>query len=347
MIVARCHVFQAEMLTWAQDRGKRPMEFDGTVKSLVSLFERHPDSTYHDLEPDSRETYSRTLKGLVKLKGDRRIAEVTGNDVRRWYKETIESGRAVNTAYYLINVFKSALAFGSSLRLQECRILRQELRDTRFSTGKRSTEQLTYEQVVKLRDKARELGLFYIARTVVLQFDFAMRRRDIIGKWYSAPLDTDGIRNGKHIWRDGLTWADIDADGVVRRVVSKTRKKTAAVAVHAIGDYPNVAEELARTPNERRIGPLVLHDRTGLPPTEPQCRRDYRKVADACGISLKVKMMHARAGGTTEAYESGATEEEAMALATHSEAATNRLYLRELEEQSHRAAVKRVASRAK
>jgi hypothetical protein len=38
--------------------------------------------------------------------------------------------------------------------------------------------------------------------------------------------------------------------GIFRREISKTRKKSKAVAVHAVADYPMVAEEPARTPGD-------------------------------------------------------------------------------------------------
>lgn len=346
-LIARCHRLQADMLSWASGGNGAP-HYDGTVASLVRLYETHENSSYRDIEQSTQRAYSKALAlWIVKHTGNRLVEAVTGNDVRQWFKKLVASGLSVNTAYFAINVFKVALAFGSSLRLAGCRELREELRDTRFFGGQRRTEQLTYEQMTTLRDKARAMGLHYLARCIVLQFEFAMRRRDVIGKWYTDGAGTDGIRHGKRVWRDGLTWADKDDDGVIRRVVSKTRRTTAAVAVHAIGDYPNVAEELARTPAEARIGPLVIHDKTGLPPTEEQCRYDFRRVAQACGIPAAVKMMDARAGANTEAYAAGATQEEAMALATHSEAKTNERYLRELADLSHQAAVKRVAARKK
>lgn len=353
MLIGRCHALQAEMLEWAKTAGVgRPPQYDGTVRSLVAMFEAHPDSSYRDIEPDTREKYSRALKlYIVGHKGAKRIDTTTGNDVKRWAKELLAAKYSPNTVYYAINVFKIAVSFGSSLRIRECTVLRQELRDTRFHGGRRRTEQLTYGQVAAFRDKAREMGLHYMARCITLQFDFAMRRRDVIGKYYREDDSDAGIRKrarkGRWVWRDGLTWADKDEDGIVRRVVSKTRRTTAAVAVHAIADYPDVEAELARTPIERRVGPLVLHDKTGVPPTEEQCRRDFRTIAAACGIPFDVKMMDARAGADTEAYEAGVSTEDAMALLTHSEEATNRGYLRELTEQSRRAAKMRVASRKK
>jgi len=160
-----------------------------------------------------------------------------------------------------------------------------------------------------------------------------MRRRDVIGEY------TDGR------WRDGLAWSHIDREtGILRKLISKTALTSEAVAVHAIADYPDLMALLMCTPPEERVGPLVVTNR-GVPPTEAQCRRFFRMIARKAGIPDKVWNMDARAGAVTEAYESGATEEEAMALATHSERDTSRRYLRELTEQSRRAAAKRVASR--
>jgi hypothetical protein len=124
---------------------------------------------------------------------------------------------------------------------------------------------------------------------------------------------------------------------------------SAVVAVHAISDYPELIEELtlAGYPRERRVGPIIVNPRTGMPPTEAQCRRHFRKIARKAGIPDSVWNMDARAGANTEAYEAGATEEEAMALLTHTERDTNRGYLRDRQQQSHRAAVKRVNSRGR
>lgn len=344
-LAARCHVLQAEMLQWAVERGRAPLpNFDGTFASLFRLYETHPDSPYHDLEEPTRRPYSSVLRRIAKYKGDRTIAAVTGIDVVRWYKEFVDS-TSRTSAHFTINVLKAVLSFGSTLRIHECRILREELRSARFEAGQRRTEQMTYRQVVMFRDKAREMNKAWMGRCVVLQFDFGMRRRDVIGTYRTAPLGTDGIRLGRRIWKDGLIWADIDADGIVRRVVSKTRKKSAATAVHCVHDYPNVEEELARTPTEQRIGPLVINDRTGVPPTEEQCRRYFRVIARASGIPDDVQMMDIRAGANTETYEAGVSSEDAMALLTHTEEATNRRYLREVTEQSRRAAKLRVASR--
>lgn len=348
LLAARCHVLQAEMLTWLSECGKgRPAIYDGTFASLVRYYETHPDSPYFDLKPKTQRVYSGTLALLMEHKGKRRISGVDGADVRRWYKELCET-KSQSWAYFTINVLKAALSFGATKRFKECRLLRIELREARFNNGQRRTERLTFEQLTDFRKAAHEMGLGWMALTLTLQFAFGMRRRDVIGEWVKDETGMAGIRRrGNKVWRDGLTWGSIDEHGVVRKLISKTEHTSALVAVHAIADYPEAVEELALIgyPQERRAGPIVINPKTNLPPNEDECRYYFRKIARQAGIPDAIWNMDARAGASTEAYEAGATEEEAMALTTHTESSVNRGYLKDLRQQSHRAAVKRVGSR--
>src|SRR5882724_398725 len=88
MLTARCHILQAEMLTWLSEAGKgRSAQYDGTFGSLVRFYETHPDSPYFDLKPKTQRVYSTTLELLMRHKGKRCVSAVDGSDVRRWYKE--------------------------------------------------------------------------------------------------------------------------------------------------------------------------------------------------------------------------------------------------------------------
>lgn len=345
LLVARCHTLQAEMLEWAADSGVRPAAYDGTFASLVRMYESDPDSPYFELEESTQASYSKTMASLMKHKGARRIEAVTGADVKRWYKELVEA-RSKSWGYYSMNVLKAILSYGATRRLKECLTLRSELALARFKAGPRRTTFLTYEQVAAFRPVAHAMGYGWMALCLTLQFDLGFRRRDVIGRWVRDRGSEAGIRHNHRVWGDGLTWGDIDEHGILRRLVSKTAKTTAIVAVHAIADYPDVMAELARIPLDRRVGPIVL-DNKGIPPNEAQCRWTFRRVARECGIPDEVQNMDARAGADTEAYESGATEEESMALLTHSDRKNSRRYLRDLTEQSRRAAAKRLQSRGK
>lgn len=334
------------MLTWLEKAGQgRPPQYDGTFSSLVRYYEAHPDSPYHELHQNTKRTYSNTMRLLMKHKGSRRVSGVDASDVRRWYKELCES-HSVGWAYFNVNVLKSVLSFGATKRIRECRLLRVELREAKFRAGKRRGNFMTFEQVNAFRRKAHEMGYGWMGLMVTAQFCFAMRRRDLIGEWLKGNSAAAGIRYRTSIWRDGWTFDQIDNRGVFRKLVSKTEETSGVVAVHTIADYPELVEELALV-GERRAGPVIINPRTGLPPHYYTCRHLFRRIATAAGIPEEVWNMDARAGANTEAYEAGVTKEESMALLTHTQEHTNRGYLRDLKEQSHRAAVKRVESRGK
>jgi len=344
VVAARCRVLQAEMLAWSVDRrGVLGMTYDGTFASLGRLYETHQDSPYRELRPATQRTYSKTLALLMVHKGRRRVDAVDASDVRRWYKELTEAS-SKSWAYYTISVLKAALSFGSTKRLSDCRLLRAELRDARFGGGAKRQEYLTHAQVIAFRDAARGTADEWMALCLLLQFELGLRRRDVIGEYVQEP-GVDGIRLRGCVWRDGVTWGDIDTYGVFKRLVSKTSHTSAEMAVHAIADYPDLAAELRSIPAERRIGPIVINPKTGRPPTEAQCRRAFRRIARKCGIPDAVWNMDARAGANTEAFSAGATQEERMALLTHAEPATNEGYIRERLKQARAAAKKRVDSR--
>jgi hypothetical protein len=333
----RCRVLQAEMLEWSRQRFGIRLHFNGTVRSLVDCYEADPDSPYRDLEPTTQKSYSKHLRLLCARVGDRQIAMLTGDDVRRWYKRIAapEPGGKpkIAYAYTMIGIFKAALSWGASrgpnlMNPNPCVPLRAQLGAIRFKQPGARKTRLTYEQITAFCNRANERGRPSLARGLRLQFELAFRQRDVIGVYY------DGR------WEKGLTWSHVK-DGVI----SKTTSKTGADAEHRITDYPELAADLNATPLEQRIGPLVIDEGTGLPYTPEKYRRWFRWIAREVGIPDEVCNMDARAGAVTEAYEAGATTEGAMALATHTQVATSRRYRRSGAEQTSRVAKLRIASR--
>jgi len=56
ILAARCAILQAEMLLWRSGRRNDPMAFDGTVKSLSSIYQRHELSPFRKLKPSTKKT---------------------------------------------------------------------------------------------------------------------------------------------------------------------------------------------------------------------------------------------------------------------------------------------------
>jgi hypothetical protein len=339
LIEHRCRVLQAEMLEWSTNTSRQRRPFDGTVRSLVNCYEVDPDSPYHDLRPTTQKNYSKHMRILCQRVGDRQLAMVMGDDVRRWYKKIAapdqpEGKPKLSYAYTIIGIFKAIVSWGASrgpnlMKPNPCIPLREQLSATRFKQPPARKTRLTYEQVARFRLVSIKRGRHSMARGVLLQFELAFRQRDVLGDW----------NNGR--WSNGLTWSHIGRDGILR----KTTSKTGADAEHRIADYPELAADLAATPLESRVGPLVIDEGTQLPYTPEKYRRWFRLIAREAGIPDEIWNMDARAGAVTEAYEAGSTTEGAMALATHTQVATSRRYRRAGTEQTSRVAKLRVASR--
>jgi hypothetical protein len=337
-IVARCHMLQAEMLRWSEGAPRSKAPWDGTLAGLMAIYETDEHSPYRELEPITQKGYSKHMRILGRRVGEVYIDETSGADVRRWYKNMVAE-TSKSYAYLTISILKSVISYGMSLGrgYEACAALRAQLSATRFENGRAREQQLTYEQLCLFRPKAHEMGMASMALGLTLQFEGDWRPRDVIGRW----IDEGDERR----WEDGLTWTLIDADGVLHRTPSKTRKRSAAKTALRISDYPDLVEEMAYIPPERRVGPIVINEHTGLPYTSEQYRANFRRIARACGIPDEVWSMDARAGAITEAYESGATTEGAMALAGHTQPSTSRRYLRRVVKQSSAVAKLRVGSR--
>lgn len=341
-IAARCAVMQAEMLRWSEDNPAPRSIFDGTLASLVRLYESDPDSPYRDLRPVTQVTYSKQMKKLCGNVGGVYLDEINGADVRRWYK-SIAAESSVSYAYLIVGIFKAVLSYGATLGkgYEVCAILRSQVAAARFKNGAPRTQRLTYSQVAAFRNAAHADGRPSMALGVTLQAECTLRQRDVIGMWLRDPDGAAAIRNGQHVWRDGLTWSHLDPDGVLRKVTSKT----GGLSETTIADFPDLVAELERTPRDRRVGPLVINETTGLPYTDAQYRHYFRRIARLAGIPDDVKNMDARAGAITEAYEAGAEAIGVMAAATHTQLPTSRRYNRTNVERVSTVSKLRVGSR--
>jgi hypothetical protein len=333
VMLEHCLRLRAQMLEWASGRGQSGA-YDGTLKSLVAMYETHPESPYRDLRHTTQTTYSKHMKLLVAAKGSRRIDALTGGDIRRWYKEIAQDGTRLSYAYLTVGILKAIVSYGASEGYADCARLREAMTATRFSNGPARTSRMTYAQVDAFRAAAHAIGRASMALGVTLQFELSLRQRDVIGEWVA-----DGTRNGR--WQNGLTWSHIGADGILRKKTSKT----GAPAEHRITDHPDLATELARISIERRVGPLVVEEVRGVPYRAAAYRTWFRTIARKAGIPDNIWSMDARAGAITEAWESGAEPIGVMAMATHTQLSTSRRYNRSNLDQISRVARKRVEGR--
>jgi len=356
-IAARCRDLQGQMLEWSGEQRKAPRNvYDGTLRSLVRLYQTDPESPYHELRPRSRGFYDYGLTLLDKYVGGSDISEVTGPDVRRWYKKlkepaplttaqkergVTENPERVRRAYAAIQMLRVVINYGRTLKLKECRDLGDALSAMEFKGVQRRETRITHAQVCAFRKAAHEAGRPSMALGITLQFDLGMRQRDVIGEWLpDTSPGTEGIVDHGLRWSDGLTFSHI-AGAVLRKRTSKTGK----VVEHDLAQLPDTLAELERIPPLRRIGPLVLNEETGLPYKRRVYAKWFRIIARAAGIPDEVWSMDARAGAVTEALDAGAQPMDVMNAAGHTQLSTTQGYDRTTLKKTARVAQLRVASR--
>ena len=83
------------------------MGFDGSIRSLVDLYQGDAESDYHGLPASTKEPYNTYLRLLRVEVGERQIDRCDGRDVKRWFNAWSEDGARLPKANMIIAVLKA------------------------------------------------------------------------------------------------------------------------------------------------------------------------------------------------------------------------------------------------
>lgn len=352
-LTARCVRLQAEMDAWLLGSKSRSPVFDGTISHLLRIYQIDEDSPYRGLKSSSRHPYDIYLRMLVMEVGTRQIEDIDGRDLRRWHREwsdPIKKGqkRRLAAAKMAMTVLKAALSFGKTCRLFGCADLKSIIEDIEFPSPRPRTQAPTADDVVRARGAAHRLGHPAAALAYAIQFEGAQRQYDIIGEWVPlADRRPSALINGQEKWI-GPTWAQVDANLILRLTPSKTETTTEVDVAVDFRTCPMVMEELAGIDLATLSGPLIINPATRLPYRQWYFRNLWRKVANECGIDRAVWNRDLRAGGITEARQAGAPTDDVAKQAGHSDKRmTARVYDRDTLEAARRVIKARTDHRKK
>jgi hypothetical protein len=276
----RCAALEAEMLAWLS--GPRERSFDGTLGSLISIYQTHEDSPYHALKYGSRHSYDHYLGRLISAYGDVRLDRLTGLDVKRWHKTWRGPDNRLGAAGMALAVLKSAISFGMVSGFPQCERLKLVMGELRLPSPKPRNLAPTAADVDKARAAAHAIGRHRAAFAYALQFETTIRQYDLTGQWVpmSDPRpSTVTFRNQKWL---GPTWSAIDDNLVFTLMPSKTENTTRAKIHVRLSRCPMTMEELALIPEEARSGPLVINELTG----RPYMRQPWEKSGGQSGSAL-------------------------------------------------------------
>lgn len=350
-LIARCHRLTAEQNEWLSGRRGRDPLFDGTIRSVINLWQSDPTSPYQAIEASSRHPYDIYARMIVETVGARRVDMLDGRDIRRWHTQwaaPVDQGRKprIAAARMAVIVLKNALTFAASCRKPGCAELRGILADIRFAGPRPRTEAPTAAEIVTARAAAHQIGHHLAALAYALQFEGSMRQWDVVGKWVPlADKKPSLIIDGTSKWV-GPMWAQIDENLILRYTPAKTQFTSGATVTLDLSMMPMVVEELAKVPVEARRGPLIVNPRTGLPYRNWYYGEVWRRVRKIAGIRNEVWNRDMRAGGVTEGREAGAPNDDLAKQAGHANKRTTaRVYDRDRLEAARRVAKARTAHR--
>jgi integrase len=341
---ARCHELWAEMEAWLaeQARPDKPVKYDGTVGSLIAIYEAHEYSPYRRLARNSKENADYELRRLKHTVAERRVPKLNGIDFWRWYwqfrKPAYEGGpERITDAFHIMARVRAVFTFGVLLRLPDLQELRYILSLIRFPNPDSRTQAMNFQQACDFIAQAHEFGYPEMALAEALEFELTLRQIDVIGKWEFKKDDRNTLE-----WV-GLRWEKINKDLILSYKTSKRGREV----VFDLKAYELVYAELRRFAILPSIGPVIVDSKTGRPFEYEEFRRRWRMIARAAGIPDEVQNRDSRPGGITEARNAGADIDDIQQHAAHAQARTTQIYIRESLEPNTRVAHKRAAYRAR
>jgi integrase len=316
-IVTACQQLQGEMLTWLGGEVDSAGQYDGTIGGLIRLYTTHPESKFKTLKPSSRRPYNHYAKVIDATVGQRAIRAVKALEVKQWFANWSSHGAKPAAGHFALSVLKAALAFGQVCGHAECRNLREDVKLLGIAGLRPREAVFSAEQVSAIIATANAAGRPSLALATAIQFECGLRQWDTIGQW--LPLDAPGLSS---ITKDsrkwfGMTWQDIGADNVLRVMPSKTEATSAARVSVDLSLCPMALEEISKVPMEKRTGPVIVSETTGLPYEAQTFAVSWRRIATAAGIPKSFWSRDLRASAVTEARRGGATTDDAAKVAGH------------------------------
>ncbi|WP_412063952.1 integrase [Rhizobium sp. SYY.PMSO] len=321
MLKAKCDVLQAEMLLWRTGYRSEALNYNGTVKSLLKIYQHHEESPYQKLKPGSLVPYNHYLKNLEGHIGALRLDAINGVDIIRWHRLWSSNGKHLAAASFARSVFAAALWFGVINRCDGAAELLAIVRESsaKLPGPKARTTKMTAQQIAAARVAAHAAGRPSMALAYAIAFETVLRLWDVIGQWW--PMDRGGVSDILNATAGtkwfGLRWDDIDDNLQLDYTPSKTSETSGKRVLYPLVDAPMVIEEFAYWPEHRRRGPIIVSEETGLPYEAREFRRLWDKDRATARIPSNVWARDLRASGITEGRASAAAVDDLGKVAGH------------------------------
>lgn len=311
----RCQELQAQMIEGLSGMARGPV-FDGSLRSLITMYESHEDSPLHGLSAGTRRVYLSDLRKLKAAAGEAPLSRMAAKDIKRWYKAALgpEDAQQVRSAHGLMVMLRILMSYAIVEGIPDGTRLRAILSEMRFTTPGSRQVRPTYTQARAVFDKAVEVGALSIAFGTALQFEGMLRQYDVAGVWEDLKPGEQAqiVLNGKR-W-NGPAWGNIK-DGVLVWITGKKKRRVEI----DLTVYPMIVEAMALVPPGTPAAPLIIDERSGLPYAEGSYGKRWREIADAAELPKAIWNRDFRAGGVSEGEDAGAAMTDLAKHAAHSD----------------------------
>lgn len=277
--------------------------FDGNLDTLIRLYQTDPRSPYQQIRFKTRQHYDSNLRILARVLPDENIRDWDAAKVQRLYDDWTENGTTrIATSHSRISMLRMLAGFGvTSLNSDICAKLSIILNRMRFEMPKVRIETISSDHINLIRSTGHKMRRASISLAQAIQADTTLSQKDVIGEWVPENSD-DGVslvKSDGWKWMRGIRWEEINNELVLHHRVSRNDE----LQKFDLKNAARVLEELRRAypafdgtnrealPNR---GPIIVSEYTRLPWTASEFRRNWRRIANTCGIPGHVKNMDSR-----------------------------------------------------
>lgn len=314
-----------EMLDFYEAKQPRAVR---TWADLIHRYRTDKASTLWKVKATTRKDYLALTAIWEKALGENPIDFLTFERITDIHNDLLAKGQSARNIHGKITQLRFLTKYGVLIRAPGAKDVQDVLSNMRFSTSAARDYAPDREMVEAVIRHAQACGLRSLALGMRIQWDLGLRLSDIRGIWLPDEGEGGIVRDGKR-WGDGLTWDMVSADLMwIKKVPSKTAKRQPKARLYPLEHLPELRAMLDATPMEKRVGPVIVAERTGLPYTSSGWSLAFRRISRDLGLPPEFQMRDIRAGAITEGIEAGADVEEVRDFAGHTQTSTTNLYMR-------------------
>lgn len=303
----------------------------GTWEWIFKAYQSDRESPYHGIKPNTRDLYDLLISKWISAIGASKISEANFKAVKRWENAMIENGRSRDWISRMFTMMRTVVRYGCAIEDKECQRFSAVLSSITFKKGKSKDTSGTPEQIASIVAAAQKGGAHAFALGCAIQWWFSLRAVDVRGQWLAIQGDDDGqgiVRDGMR-WHDGLTWDMFDRDVTkFTKTMSKTKDTTGETRTFNLTQVPEVRDLLLQIPIEKRVGPVIVSERHGLPYTKYGWSQAWRRFRKDAKVPDHVKNMGIRSTALTHGKNAGASPFDLRDAAGHSDVSTTNIYIR-------------------